>query len=253
MDKKTMRHLGLSLLFTALSYGGVKAQTPETISKDMKTDAFYSPKQLIDAMKTAEISIAEANKFATYYQQYMDDKCHTDSETLVKCAKQAGLSVEKTKEILNNLNGNKQGYNCGGYDFMYRIASDGHLSRLDFKSGNDFDRLDIQEVHHARCRHCRLAVDDSKAEFESKKFIIKLLVYQDVRQKLKDGKTVINGDKYIKRFEDDLEKNGLAIGKDNRLHGIESSRENPLYTKNDLLKEYKQQQEMIYQKFAQSR
>lgn len=257
MDKKTMRHLGIALFFTALSHGGLKAQTPETVRKDFKTASYYSPQDLIKALKKADASIAEANGFAKYYQQYMDEQNRVDGETLVKCAKAAGLSLEQTKKMLGSLSEqqdsrDRQGYNCGCYDFSYRINSDGFVSKLDFKADADFDRRDVEEVHHARCRHCKLAVDDSKNTFDSKNFIVEFLLYQDIQQKLKEGKTVIHGDKFIKRFEENLDKNGLMIGKDNRLHGIESSRNKHLYTEADLLREYQNEQKLAYEKFSRN-
>ena len=101
-------------------------------------------------------------------------------------------------------------------------------------------------MHKARCRHRGLAADDNSERFQSSQLLGKMLVRQVILEKRKDGRAVPNGDKFLQNFDRELQQNGLEIGRDGKLHGIEASKSKPLLTEKDLYNQYlmKRQQEM---------
>jgi len=257
MDRKTMRNLGLSLLFTAMSYGGLKAETKEPVQKDHDIAFYFPPERLIKAVSDANASVAEANAFCQYYLQYMDEECRVNAETLLICARQAGMSSEQTKQMFNSLakehKPSTHGYSHGNYNLLYTISETGQLSRLDYKADFKMNEADIKEIHEARCRHCKLPVDSDKEKFISQNLLIEFLVYQDVQQKLTSPKPVSHGKQYLKNFEQKLVDNGINIGKDGKLHGVESSKDKHLYTNNELGQEYNAKRAKAYHDYISNK
>ncbi len=65
-----------------------------------------------------------------------------------------------------------------------------------------------------------------------------MLIRDIVVKKQQTAEKVPNGDKFLQRFAQELQQEGLEIGKDGKLHGVEVSRNKPLLTENELYEQF---------------
>lgn len=234
-----------------LSSMTVQAQNTSEQNRKETPKAYFSPKQLASALSAINADDKQADIFLEAYLQKLDPQGQISPGDLVQVFKESGIDKDeavKMSEVL--LSPQKQpssrGYDFGSYDLSFAIDGNGNLSSLIFNGDKKIDDRDIDAVHKARCRHRGLAADDSSERFQSSQLLGKMLVRQVILEKRKDGRTVPNGDKFLQNFDRELQQNGLEIGRDGKLHGIEASKNKPLLTEKDLYNQYlmKRQQEM---------
>ena len=65
---------------------------------------------------------------------------------------------------------------------------------------------------------------------------------RSIEHKQSMGESVANGDKFLAKFNQKLEKNGLEIGDDGKLHPTADNLKKPLYTEKQLQQQFKQGQ-----------
>ena len=85
-----------------------------------------------------------------------------------------------------------------------------------------------------------IAVDDDKNRFEASDFVTYMLVRDIVLKRQNTDTAIPNSAAFLKKFEKKLSKNGLEIGFDGKLHGVEASKNKPLLTKKELFNQYLQ-------------
>lgn len=245
------RQLALIAGVTLLSSAAVKAQNTPVSNQSHTPKAYFSPKQLASALSVIKADDTKADLFLESYLQKLDPNGQISPEDLVQVFKEAQISKEDAVKVSESLltssgQADNNGYDFGAYDIGFTIDNNGNLSDLILNGNKKFSDKDINAIHQARCRHRGLAVDDDSERFQSSQLLSKVLVRQVILEKQKNGKAVSNGEKFLQNFDRELFQNGLKIGKDNKLHGIEASKEKPLLTQKDLYNQYvlKKQQEM---------
>ena len=112
-----------------------------------------------------------------------------------------------------------------------------------------YDTNELKKINEAICRHTGKAVDRMKWRMEASSFITQMLVYKIIKEN--KGENVPNGEKFIKRFHQNLQKNGLQISEEGTLEGIDASKNKPLKTEDELKKEYIQKRNLEFNAFKQ--
>ena len=222
-----------------LSSMTVQAQNTSEQNRKETPKAYFSPKQLASALSAINADDKQADIFLEAYLQKLDPQGQISPGDLVQVFKESGIDKDEAVKM-------SRGYDFGSYDLSFAIDGNGNLSSLIFNGDKKIDDRDIDAVHKARCRHRGLAADDNSERFQSSQLLGKMLVRQVILEKRKDGRAVPNGDKFLQNFDRELQQNGLEIGRDGKLHGIEASKSKPLLTEKDLYNQYlmKRQQEM---------
>ncbi len=252
-DKLSHKWRQMTLIAGVVLLSSTAAQAQNTPEQNQKETpkAYFSPKQLASALSAINADDRQADVFLDAYLQKLDPQGQISPGDLVQVFKESDISKEdaiKISEIL--LSSQKQpsahGYDFGSYDLSFTIDDKGNLSSLIFNSNKMYDDRDIDAVHEARCRHRGLAADDDGERFQSSQLLDKMLVRQVILEKQEGGRAVPNGDKFLQNFDRELQQNGLEIGRDGKLHGIEASKSKPLLTEKDLYNQYlmKRQQEI---------
>lgn len=228
-----------------ISGGNINAAERQDNIKDQAPKAYFSPKQLAEGLFAAEANDSTCNAFMEAYLQQLDGNGKITPQGLVTAMGEAGITQDQAKKISGVLfakdKAEEKGYDFGSYTVDFSIDKQGNLTRMNFQGDKNLSDKDINEVHFARCRHKELAYDDSQERFASELLLDKMLIRDIVLEKQNTPDAVVNGEAFLQNFDNELAKNGLEIGKDNRLHGIEASRDKPLLSKQDLLNRYAQQ------------
>ena len=248
-DKLTQKWRALILVTSVavLSSGNVNAQEHSS-SHDRQTapKAYFSPKKLALALTEINAGEEKCDRFLyTYLQKIDSNGCITPSE-LIEVFSLTGLSKEEALKVSGVLLDKKDhtaaskvhGYDFGSYNVSFAIDEHGNLSQMRFQGDRKISDAEIDQVHHARCRHKGLAVDKPETRFQSSLLIDKMLIRDIVTKKQQTAEKIPNGDKFLQKFAEELQQEGLEIGKDGKLYGIEASRNKPLLTENDLYEQF---------------
>lgn len=246
-DKLTQKWRALILVTSVavLSSGNVNAQEHSS-SHDRQTapKAYFSPKKLALALTEINAGEEKCDRFLDFYLQKIDPNGRITPSELVEVFSQTGLNKEEALIISDILLDKKdktskpKGYDFGSYNVNFTIDERGNLSQMNFQGNHKISDAEIDQVHHARCRHKGLAVDKLETRFQSSLLIDKMLIRDIVVKKQQTSEKVPNGDKFLQKFAEELQQEGLEIGKDSKLHGIEASRNKPLLTENDLYEQF---------------
>ncbi len=248
-DKLTQKWRALILVTSVavLSSGNLSAQEHSS-SHDRQTapKAYFSPKKLASALTEINADQEKCDRFLDFYLQKVDCNGRITPSELIEVFSQTGLSKEEALTISGVLLDKKdhpagsktQGYDFGSYNVSFAIDEHGDLSQMHFQGDRKISDAEIDRVHHARCRHKGLAVDKAETRFQSSLLIDKMLIRDIVIKKQQSAEKVPNGDKFLQKFAMELHQEGLEIGKDGKLHGIEASRNKPLLTENDLYQQF---------------
>ena len=253
--KNRWRQMALMAGFLTISSASLNAQAQnQHQDEDNAPKAYFSPKQLASSLVNANISDEKTIDFLDAYTEQLDNQGRITPEGMMNAFKEAGFSIDEAKKISNSLMGkndknSQKGYGVENYDMVFSINENGDLTHLTMNGERQYSDKDIDEIHHARCRHLGIAVDDNKNRFEASNLIAKMMVRDVILERQGTDKAVQNGDKFLKNFDKELTKNGLEIGKDGKLHGIEASKNKPLLTEKDLFNQYVQKRQMEMKNF----
>ena len=253
--KNHWRRMALMDGILTISASSLNAQTQNRQQdKDYAPKAYFSPKQLASSLANADINDERTASFIEAYMAQLDSQGKISPEGMMKAFKEAGFSIDEAKKISNSLMGkddknSPKGYGSENYDMIFSINEKGDLTHLTMNGERQYSDKDIDEIHHARCRHLGIAVDDNKNRFEASNLIAKMMVRDVILERQGTDKAVQNGDKFLKNFDKELAKDGLEIGKDGKLHGIEASKNKPLLTEKDLFNQYVQKRQMEMKNF----
>ena len=225
------------------------ARTESLVTAEKMPLRYFTPKQLAEGLAAAEVDDSTCNVFIEAYLAQLDNNGKITPKGLVTAMGEAGITrdqaqdmskvlfakdASKTKEAAN-------GYDFGSYTVDFAIDKQGNLTKMNFQGDKNLSDKDIDEVHFARCRHKGLAYDDSQVRFESELLLDKMLIRNIVLEKQNTPDAIVNGGAFLQNLGEELTRNGLEIGKDNRLHGIEASRDKPLLSNQDLYNLFVQQ------------
>lgn len=254
--KNQWRRMALMAGILTISASSLNAQT-QNQQQDRNNSApkvYFSPKQLASSLANANVNDEKSASFIDAYMAQLDNQGKISPEGMMNAFKEAGFSIDEAKKMSNSLMGKsdqnfRKGYGVESYDIIFSINDKGDLAHLTMKGERQYSEKDIDEIHQARCRHLGIAVDDNRNRFESSNFIARMMVRDIILERQGTDKAVQNGDKFLANFDKELTKNGLEIGKDGKLHGVEASKNKPLLTEKDLFNQYVQKRQMEMKNF----
>ncbi len=247
--------------YLALLSGGIaisptaQAQTSQPNNAEKMPKIYFSPKQLAYSLKEAKVDDEKTVSFIEAYVEHIDPNGKITPQGLVDVFKKADFTKSESQTVTSLLLAEEEqshvnGYNRQGYEFIFAIDETGNLNYLHMNGTKRLYKQDIDEVHNARCRHLGLAVDNNKNRFYSSQFIVGMMIRDIILERQKTNNKVANGEKFLQKFEEKLAKNGLTIGKDGKLHGVETSKNKPLLTTEDIYRQYLLKRKMEFDEFS---
>lgn len=254
--KKQWRSMALTAGIVAMSMAPFSAQAQNNAQQDKQQSpkVYFTPKQLAQSLTQANISDEKTASFLDAYMAQLDNQGKISPEGMMAAFKEAGFTAEDAKKFSDALmkkdgKSEQRGYGVDNYDIIFSINEKGDLTNLVMKGEKQHSEKDVDEIHKARCRHLGIAVDDDRNRFEASTLIGEMMVRDIILERQGTEKAVKNGDKFLKNLDDKLARNGLEIGKDNKLHGIEASKNKPLLTEKDLFNQFVQKRNMEMKNF----
>lgn len=219
-------------------------KTEQTAKKSSAKKRFDS-KHLASACVKSGLDKDTSFEFFKNYLNHVDEHGAISVKDFMKVFAETDLSTEEAQNLWENIkkaqdDTKPKGYNIGSYDFSFSLTPAGGIRYFNMKSDKQLEAAALKEINEARCRHLGLAVDGQTRNIEASELLCDHLVYNAIKEKQAKGEKILYGDEFINNFNKKLDKNGLEIGKNGRLQGIEASRNKKLKTENDLYREYLQ-------------